>query len=143
MSAQYRVMNYFEKYTDKVKEIFSKEQVLFAYIFGSQASGNIGKLSDIDIAVYFNENMSKSAMFNRKLRIMAEFSLLLKRDDIDVVILNDAYPLLEHRIIKQGEVIFSSDEKKRIDYEVKAVMRYLDFKPYIEKYTKETLYGGQ
>jgi len=72
---------------------------------------------------------------------MDELSVLLKRDDIDVVILNDAYPLLEHRIIKEGEVIFSSDEKKRLDYEVKAVMRYLNFKPYIEKYTKDTLYG--
>jgi hypothetical protein len=64
--------------------------------------------------------------------------LLFKRDDIDVVILNDAYPLLEHRIIRDGKIIFSIDEKKRIDYEVKAVMRYLDFKPLLEKYTKET-----
>ena len=66
----------------------------------------------------------------------------LKRDDIDIVVLNDAYPLLQHRIIKQGEIIFSSDEKKRIDFEIKSVLRYLDFKPLLEKYTKETLYGG-
>ena len=67
---------------------------------------------------------------------MAELSFIFNKEDIDIVILNDVYPLLGHRIIKQGELIFSIDEKKRIDYEVKTVMKYLDFKPYIEKYTK-------
>jgi predicted nucleotidyltransferase len=124
-----------------LNEVFLREQVIFAYLFGSQASGNIGKLSDVDIAVYFDECISKFAMFNSKLKIMGEFSLVFKRDDIDVVILNDAYPLLEHRIIKQAKLIFSVNEKKRIDYELRAVMRYLDFKPYIEKHTRETIYG--
>lgn len=134
-------MNCIEKYLSQIREVFLQEQVVFAYLFGSQVSGNIGKLSDIDIAVYFDESLSKSTMFNNKLKIMSKLSLILKRNDIDVVILNDAYPLLEHRIIKQGKVIFSSNEKKRIEYEVKAVLRYLDFKPYIEKYTRETIYG--
>lgn len=130
-----------DKYLDQMGRVFEKERVVFAYLFGSQVSGNISKLSDVDIAVYFDERLSKAERFKEKLEIMAELSSLLKRDDVDVVPLNDAYPLFEHRIVKQGKVIFSVDEKLRLDYEVKAVMRYLDFKPYLEKYTKETLYG--
>jgi len=126
---------------ENIKKIFLRQNILFAYLFGSQVNGNIGQLSDIDIAVYFADEISASERFNRKLRIAAELSDIFNRDNIDIVVLNDAYPLLEHRIIRDGEMIFSIDEKKRIDYEVKAVMRYLDFKPYIEKYTKETLYG--
>lgn len=130
-----------DRYLEQMGKVFEKEKVVFAYLFGSQISGNIGKLSDIDIAVYFDKSLSKSERFEKKIKLMAELSSLFKRDDVDVVPLNDAYPLLEHRIVKQGKVIFSVDEKLRFDYEVKAVMRYLDFKPYIEKYTKETLYG--
>ncbi len=135
-------MKIIKKNLREINKIFSKQKVIFAYLFGSQKKGNIGRLSDIDIAIYFDEKISESERFDRKLKIAAEFSFLLKRDDIDIVVLNDAYPLLQHRIIKQGEIIFSSDEKKRIDFEIKSVLRYLDFKPLLEKYTKETLYGG-
>lgn len=130
-----------EKYIVQIKEVFTRHKILFAYLFGSQVSGNIGKLSDIDIAVYFDEQVSPEERFNKKLRIMAELSEIFKKEEVDVVVLNDTYPLFEHRVVKYGKVIFSVDENKRIDYEVKAVMRYLDFKPFIEKYTKETLYG--
>ena len=132
-------MHILSKHINKIKTIFNKNSVVFAYLFGSQATKNTGKLSDIDIAVFFSEKIDKDKRFDKKLRIMAELSLLLKRDDIDVVVLNDAYPLLEHRIVKSGVVIFSRDEKKRLDYELKAIMGYLDFKPFIDKYTKETL----
>lgn len=136
-------MNIINEHIHAIKRLFLKERVFFAYLFGSQVTGEIGGLSDIDIAVYFDERLSKSAMFDSKLRIMAEISKLLKRDDVDVVILNDAYPLFAHRIIKQGTVIFSNNEKTRIDFEVKIVMAYLDFKPYIEKHMKEAIYGRQ
>jgi len=126
---------------EKINEIFSRYDVIFAYLFGSQLSVEIGRLSDVDIAIYFDEALTKQERFNRMLKIGGELSSLLKRDDIDIVVLNDAYPLLAHRVIKQGKVIFSSDEKKRIDFEIRAVMNYLDFKPLLEKYTRETLYG--
>jgi len=134
-------MKKLEKNLDKIGKIFLEKSVIFAYLFGSCVEGKVGKISDIDIAVYFDDKLTSSVMFDKKLKIMAELSSLLDKDEIDIVILNDAYPIIEHRIIKNGKVIFSIDESRRIDYEVKAVMRYLDFKPYIEKYTKETLYG--
>lgn len=134
----------FETVKDSVNHIFRKyDDVVFVYLFGSQLTGKIGPLSDIDFAVYFNDKLSKFERFDLKLKIAGELSSSLKKDEIDLVILNEAYPLLEHRIVKYGKVIFSRDEKKRIDYEVKAVLRYLDFKPLIEKYVKETLYGRQ
>ncbi len=131
-----------KKYLSGIKKILRENSVIFAYLFGSQLHGITGKLSDVDIAVFMDKNLSDRERFDKKLRIMSEVSTLLKKDEIDIVILNDAYPLLEHRIIKHGNLIFSEDEKERIQYEVRATMRYLDFKPFIEKYTEETLYGG-
>lgn len=130
-----------EKYLSEIKKVLEKNSVIFAYLFGSYATGIRGKLSDVDIAVFLDKKLSAKERFDRKLKIMSDISALLRKDEIDVVILNSAYPLLEHRIIKQGTLIFSSDEKERIEYESKAIMRYLDFKPFIQKYTEETLHG--
>ena len=123
----------------KLKKIFEKNNVIFAYLFGSQVKGKIGKLSDVDIAIFFDKKIPRSKYFDIKLKLIGEFMDFFKRNDIDVVILNEASPLLFHRILKEGKLIFSSDEKKRLDYEVRAIMRYLDWKPFLEKYTKEVL----
>jgi len=38
--------------------------VKFAYLFGSVAEGKEGKLSDVDIAVFLDESLSKPERFN-------------------------------------------------------------------------------
>lgn len=121
----------------QLAKIFKKQKVVFAYLFGSQTKGKIGPLSDIDIAVYFKEKISPEVRFDLKLKIIGNLTNLFKTNDIDVVSLNDAPPLLAHRILKEGVVIFSDNEKKRLEYEVRAILNYLDWKPYLEKYTQE------
>lgn len=131
-------MSLFREQLTKLKAIGKKYQILFAYLFGSQAKGIIGKLSDIDIAFYFDEKLNSGRRFDRKLRLIAELSEIFKTNNIDIVLLNDVYPLLGHRIIRDGKVLFSFDERKRKDFEVKTMSLYFDFKPYLEKYTKAT-----
>lgn len=122
---------------EKLKKIFEKNRVVFAYLFGSQVKRKTGKLSDIDIAVFLDEKIPCSKFFDIRLKLVGELGDFFKRNDIDVVILNEAPPLLSHRILKEGKVIFSKDRRKQIEYEVRAILRYLDWKPYLEKYTKE------
>ncbi len=115
-----------------------RDDVVAAYLFGSQAEGRTGKLSDVDVAVLLNGG-SKKELFQKKLEIGGELGNLLKREDIDVVVLNEAPPLISHRVVKNGKLLFTRDEKARLAYEVRAVLRYLDWKPFLEKYTKEVL----
>lgn len=124
---------------EQLKDVFKKQKVVFAYLFGSQAKGEIGPLSDIDIAVYLDEKIGRQEYFDIKLKLIGEFMDVFKRNDIDVVILNEAPPLLSHRILKEGSLIFSDDKKKRLEYEVRAILKYLDWKPYLDKYTQEVL----
>jgi hypothetical protein len=44
--------------------------------------------------------------------------------------------------LKEGLLIFSDNDKMRLEYEVKAVLKYLDWKPYLDKYTQE-VFGSE
>ncbi len=126
-----------QKLKKRLAEIFKKKMVDFAYLFGSQAKGRTGPLSDIDIAVYFDEKVPSNERFDTRMELLGELMDLFKTNDIDLVVLNDAPPLLSDRILKDGILIFSENDKIRLDYEVKTTLKYLDWKPYLTKYTEE------
>jgi predicted nucleotidyltransferase len=81
------------------------EEVLFAFLFGSRAGGRPRQDSDWDVAIYVREPLGARQRLGLRLRIMAELEILGR---IDVVVLNDAPPLLAHRAI-QGQRIFVRD----------------------------------
>ena len=76
--------------------------VLFAYLFGSLAKGNITPLSDIDIAVYLAE---KSGHIQSKMDILASIADILLTDEIDLVVLNNAPLTLKAKILVNKKVI--------------------------------------
>ncbi len=121
--------------------ILESNNIICAYIFGSLARGNSGKLSDVDIAVYVSSSLNRYEKFDLKIKLMKELGRILKTDNIDILILNDAPPMLKHRVIKEGKIIYYREKEMMIDFEVRAVMEYLDFLPFIKKHTKEILYG--
>jgi predicted nucleotidyltransferase len=122
--------------------IFESQGVALAYLFGSQAKGEVGPLSDIDVAVYFDESVPREEYFDWRLEVSGALTDLFKTDKVDLVVLNEVPPLLAHRIVKEGVPLFCRDEKIRIEFEVRAVLNYLDWKPYVEKYTRQTLGSG-
>ena len=104
------------------------EQVLFAYLFGSQEQEKTSFNSDVDIAVYLKDELFKSA-FDIKSRLYVNISKALKRNDIDLVILNTCQNLiLLDQIIRQGSVIYCKDELKRMDFEVMTLHKSIDFR---------------
>jgi uncharacterized protein YutE (UPF0331/DUF86 family) len=48
------------------------------------------------------------------------------------MILNQASLLLQLQVIKYGQILYSRDEKRRVAFETRAVMQYLDFKRFDE-----------
>lgn len=112
----------------------SIDSVNFAYLFGSTVRGDTNELSDVDIAVMLDESLSKKDMFNEELDLISELTCVLKSDNIDLVVLNDAPLLLKYNIIKNGHVL-KSDETKRIAFETGIMSRYLDEQYYIKRHT--------
>jgi predicted nucleotidyltransferase len=111
---------------ERVHQAMVDEAVEIAYLFGSQARGDAGPTSDVDIAVLVREDTPKDDYSALQLRLTARLMRALKRDDVEVVILNRAPILLQHRVIRDGKVLVCRDELLRSRYEARVLVRYFD-----------------
>lgn len=113
-----------------VKETIEKHSlnILFAYLFGSHARGTGSESSDVDIAVFVNDHAVES-FFDVKIELYLDFARALKRNDIDLVIMNRCKNLiLLYNIISNGCVVYDRDSSRRLDYEQKTLHQAIDFK---------------
>jgi uncharacterized protein len=108
-------------------------EVLEAYLFGSQARGQSGPLSDVDIAVYIDAAALDRPGFGIDAELGSELQVALGRSDVDVVVLNRAGPLLYHRVLRDGERLLSRDPPATTTREGYALSRYCDFVPQLRK----------
>jgi len=59
---------------------------------------------------------------------------VLHRADIDLVILNDAPPLLAQRVLSKGRLVFERSASARIRFQIMTANRYTDLVPAFETY---------
>lgn len=126
------------KLDDLIDFLRSQKYIVFAYLFGSVAKGKEGKLSDLDLAVFMNESLSKREKFDLQLKLISEITSILKTDKVDLVVMNDAPLLLNYNIIKHGKLL-KDDERERIRIETNVLSSYLDRKYYVDRHTKEAI----
>jgi len=81
-------------------------------------------LSDVDIAVYFSEDVNPAAM---KMEILADLMDLLQTDEIDLVVLNTAPLPLKMRILRKKKTIADRVPFARHMYESLTMRSYFDF----------------
>jgi len=116
--------------TDLVRRLRTRLErepdIVFAYLFGSQARGKTGPLSDVDVAVMVAPEEDGLDQHLRMIRAVAE---VVGSERADVVILNRAPVALAHRVLRDGRVILSRDDRARIEHWVRTVDRYLDMAP--------------
>lgn len=106
----------------------ARDEVVFARLFGSQATGRTHARSDVDVAVWLREPYDR-ATFRPLLDLIAPVTHALGRDDVDIVILNEAPLRLAFNALR-GELLFSRDEDTRIRAEAAIMSRYHDRLPY-------------
>lgn len=119
----------------RLKKLFQDdEDIVIAYLFGSYASGKVGPLSDIDLALLLNHSASPSTYSDKVLHYVSKISKILDSDKLDLVILNRAPLGLQYEIVKKGRIIYCRDEEEKINYRIKIQNLYLDFKPFEDEY---------
>lgn len=89
-----------------IKKILAKTNVQQAYLFGSHARGIDGPLSDIDIAVLYAAGKNNDRIESK---LFAELSQALKTDNIDIIDIRRASPLLAHRAVLHGKALLQHD----------------------------------
>ncbi len=118
------------KYFDELSRALEKDSdIIAAYIFGSYATGNINPLSDVDIAVLLNKKICVSSYFDKRLDLFTMASNILKTDELDIVILNEASLILAHRVFKLGRLLFCKDDLQRVRFQTSIIDKYLDTEP--------------
>lgn len=120
----------------KVAECLSKDKrVIFAYLYGSQARGNMRGDSDVDIAIYL-ENLNQDPLLEEDISLKLE-SILHRR--VDVRVINKAPSSFVNQVLKDGVLLLSRDDRKRIDFEARKTDEYFDFLPIVNEYDKRRL----
>lgn len=114
---------------ERLGHALDREGVVAAMLIGSQARGKVGPLSDIDIAVWSDPGLDSSKRFALQLELASTASEALGTDEIDIVMLNDAPPLLRHRAVRDAKQLVERDPVARVRLEARTLLDYLDTKP--------------
>lgn len=114
-----------ETVIEKLREYYkNKKEAEFAYLFGSYAKEKNNKKSDIDVAVYLNENVPGD-FFEYKMEEVCRLQDLLGKS-VDIVILNNAEPMLVHQVFRYGVLLKGSESRILAEFRRLNFYRYLD-----------------
>jgi len=109
----------------KASTFFSqRDDVLFAYLFGSHARDTAAPYSDVDVAVYLTDANYDS---EKKIALIAGLSTALGTDAVDLVILNQAPITLAKRVVEKHIVLIDREPTIRHQFESLTMRKYFDF----------------
>lgn len=115
------------------------DKVVASYLFGSFALGTYTPLSDIDIAVLFDKDLSQEIVEELENEILDGLMKIFKTDEIDLVVLNSAPLSVRYGVLETAKIIYCSNIEKTVDFQTEVVSKYLDIKPYREEFYREFL----
>lgn len=108
----------------------NRNEIVLAYLFGSLMDKLKGHVHDIDVAILVAsdkfEKLDQAAPFGYTTQLNVELAHRVRCDRIDLVILNDAPPLLLKEVISKGKIIYCASEVERIKFEITALQKYAD-----------------
>src|SRR5687768_13486657 len=118
-------MNPLETTTRLLRETLEAQpEILEAYLFGSQARADASEHSDIDVAVYVDTKTAcTSSAFGYEPELTTRLMAALGTNEVDVVVLNRASPLLYHRVLRDGIRLFARDLVRTTAREGQALSR--------------------
>jgi uncharacterized protein len=96
---------------------FQDTRVLFAYVFGSVATGRTHRRSDLDVAIYVEPPIDSAQVLDLTLDLGTRFATASGEPNVDLLVLNTAPLRLQGRILRQRVIVYSRDEVARVRYE--------------------------
>lgn len=121
---------------EDLKTYFSQRPelgVASVYLFGSHAEGRAHRESDVDLGVLLRWDCypTDRDRFEARVLLSAELISVLGCNEVDIVILNDAPPLLGRRIVYEGTRVFLGDPATDYAYVRDVQIRAADLAPWL------------
>ena len=110
-----------EKIRERLAPLFSEKGLRLVLLFGSVATQNANKHSDIDLAFHFDAPIDILDLTNRVIN-------LLHTDNVDVVDLRRTSPLLMAASVKNGKLLYERSPGLFHEFCSLAVRRFVDTK---------------
>jgi len=124
-----------ERLKTAAEKVFAGTSVLFAYFYGSRAKNKAHLFSDFDIAIYV-----KSAIpLNQELSLSIKLEEVSGLKEIDLRTLNKSPLIFQGKVVQEGVLIYSQDEKTRINFERVILHKYLDYLPHLKAFERKFL----
>ena len=112
----------------------SRKTIKFAYLFGSQAAGKAGPLSDLDIGVYLDDRVNS---LTYRLKLLEELVRITNNENIEIIVLNTATPLLRYEVIRYNHLL-KDNAPRRVIFETEVLRDYLDTS-YLRRIHRESI----
>ncbi len=123
---------------DKAKEIFARYPVKFAYVHGSFVEGGMNPMSDVDIAIVVDDTIKRDKYLKLELELGTQLELekVIEEKEVDVRIINEAPLVFKFHVIRDGRLLYATDDDARCEFEEYTTDMYCDFQPikdYLQK----------
>lgn len=118
-----------------VRYLQAQDDILAAYLYGSYGTPYQTALSDIDIALLFYHE--KKPDLRRLLSLEADIAQICATDDVNVVVLNDADVILQHRVLETGRPLLEKDLVAVSDFRERVFVVYGDFEPFYRAFCRD------
>jgi len=112
--------------------------VASAYLFGSHAEGRAHRESDVDVGVLlrWDRHPTSSDRSEMRIRLGSDLISVTGCNEVDVVILNDAPPLLGRKVIYDGIRLFLGDPGVDHAYVRDVQILAADLEPWLHRLRK-------
>ena len=107
----------------------NQDEILALYLYGSQAQGRAGVLSDIDIGILVKPELSKQEIRRWERKWVTQWP-----ESIDIHILNLGPLPFQYEVTAQGRRLWTADANTVAGIESLIWRRYWDWQPIMEKH---------
>jgi predicted nucleotidyltransferase len=109
--------------------------IVSAYLFGSVVTGRAHRESDVDIGALLEWTAypGRQERFDARLRLIGIAGAALGRNDVDLIVLNDAPPHLARDVVTLGHRVFVRDAEAEHAFRRDSMLRAADLEPFLRR----------
>lgn len=111
-------------------------RIAYGLVFGSTARGHARAASDLDVAIGLASHVELDPLAIG--RLVSDLERASGRT-VDLVLLDEAPPALAYRAFRDGVVVFVRDRSAMVERRVRAVLDYLDYRPFEAAFVRGVL----